>query len=231
MSLYPVNLNIEDRLCLVIGGGVVALRKIRSLANCGACIRVISPEVVPEILALVDQKEIEWFDRGYVEGDLKGVFLAFAATNDHDTQKLVKEEAEKYSVLLNCADDPQESHFHVPAHFRRGKMLLTISTGGGSPALSKELRQQLEAAIVPEYDAVVDLMAMIRSEVVGMNGNSSANKELFCRLLDKGVVKLVLKSNWFDLQMLLLQELPGEIDSVSLVKQFLEMHDKTGRAE
>jgi precorrin-2 dehydrogenase/sirohydrochlorin ferrochelatase len=227
MPLYPVNLKINGRLCLVIGGGEVAFRKIKSLLRCDACIRVVSPELVPELITLVKKEKVEWLDRGYVEGDLKGVFLAYAATNDHGVQKMIREEADKYSVMLNCADDPKGSDFHVPAHFHRGRMLLTISTGGGSPALAKMIRQQLEKEIVPGYEAVVDLMAMIRNEVVGGVGDSSENKELFYRLLEHGIVELVLSGNWFDLQMFLLEELPGEIDSVNLIKEFLEIHDKT----
>lgn len=226
MSLYPVNLKIKDKLCLVVGGGPVALRKVQSLCKCGASIRVISPMVEPEIFAMARKKEIEWFERGYAEGDLKGVFLAFAATNDNLAQELVRQDAASHGVLLNCVDDPQGSHFHVPAHFRRGKMLVTVSTEGGSPALSKVIRKQLEATIVAEYGSVVDLMAMIRAEVVSVDGDSTTNRELFNTLLKKGVAELILKENWFELQMLLLQELPEDIDAVSLLRQFLEKHDK-----
>ncbi len=98
MLLYPVNLNIIDKLCLVVGGGPVALRKTKSLLAGGARIRVISPEVHPELSALAQNKEIEWFERGFVEGDLKGSFLVFAATNSQDAQLLITKEAEKYSV-------------------------------------------------------------------------------------------------------------------------------------
>ena len=86
MLLYPVNLNITDKLCLVVGGGAVALRKTKSLLAGGAKIRVISPEVHSELNTLAQNKEIEWFERGFVEGDLKGAFLVFAATNNHDVQ-------------------------------------------------------------------------------------------------------------------------------------------------
>lgn len=227
MLLYPVNLNIVDKLCLVVGGGAVALRKTKSLLASGAKIRVISPEVHPELSVLAHNKEIEWFERGFVEGDLKGSFLVFAATNNHDVQVLITEEAEKYSVLLNSADDPQNSHFHVPAHFRRGKMLVTVSTGGSSPALAKKIRQQLEIELAPEYEIVVELLSLIREKVVGPGEDSVSNSELFRRLLQQGIVELVLKANWFDLQMLLLRELPKSADAVTIMKKILEKYDKS----
>jgi precorrin-2 dehydrogenase / sirohydrochlorin ferrochelatase len=227
MLLYPVNLNIADKLCLVVGGGAVALRKTKSLLAGGARIRVISPKVNSELNVLAKNREIEWFDRVFVEGDLKGSFLVFAATNNRDVQLLITKEAAKYSVLLNNADDPQNSQFHVPAHFRRGKMLVTVATGGSSPALAKQIRQRLEMELVPEYEIVVELLSLIRKKVVGPSGDSLSNSELFHRLFQQGIVELVLKLNWFDLQMLLLRELPESVDAVSLVKTILEKYDKS----
>ena len=226
MSLYPVNLNITDKLCLVIGGGAVALRKTKGLMAGGARIRVISPEVHPELSLLAQNEDIEWFERGFVEGDLEGAFLVFATTNKHDVQALIAEEASKYSVLMNSADDPRNSDFHVPAHFRRGRMLVTVSTGGGSPALAKKIRKRLEVEIVPEYELVVELLSLIREKVVSQGGDSTLNRDLFRRLLQQEIVELILKANWFDLQMMLLRELPESADAVALMKIFLEKYDK-----
>ena len=225
MPLYPANLNIADKLCLVVGGGAVALRKTKSLLAGGATIRVISPEVRAELRSLAQNKKIEWFERGFAEGDLKGVFLVFAATNNPAVQNLIAEEAVKCSVLLNSADHPRASDFHVPAHFRRGKMLVTISTGGSSPALAKKLRQRLEMDLVPEYELVVELLSLIREKVVSLSDDSVANGKLFSRLLQLGIAELILESNWFDLQMMLLRELPESADGVTLLKNFLEKYD------
>lgn len=227
MPLYPANLNIADKLCLVVGGGAVALRKTQSLLAVGAIIRVISPEVRAELRRLVQDKEIEWFQRGFAEGDLKGAFLVFAATNNPAIQVLIAEEAVKCLVLLNSADDPWGSDFHVPAHFRRGKMLVTISTGGSSPALAKKIRQRLEMDLVPEYELVVELLSLIREKVVSLSDDSVSNGRLFSRLLQLGIVELILESNWFDLQMMLLRELPESADAVTLLKNFLEKYDKS----
>jgi precorrin-2 dehydrogenase/sirohydrochlorin ferrochelatase len=227
MSLYPVNINISDKLCLVVGGGAVALRKTKSLLAGGARVRVICPEINAELKDLALSREIEWFERGFAEGDLKGAFLVFAATDNPVVQALITEEALKSSVLLNSADDPRNSDFHVPAHFRRGKMLVTVSTGGSSPALAKKIRQQLEIELVPEYELVVGLLALIREKVVSLSDDSRANGKLFSRLLQLGTVELILESNWFDLQMMLLRELPESVDAVTLLKNFLDKYDKS----
>lgn len=226
MALYPINLKVSDRLCVVVGGGSVAFRKVKSLLDCGAVVRIVSPYVEDGLKEIILDKHVEWFDREYVEGDLYGAFLVFAATNNLDVQKQVKEEAREYKVLINSVDDPVACDFHVPAHFRRGKMLVTVSTGGGSPALSKQIREWLEEEIGQEYEAVVDLLAMVREAVVSRDDDSSSHKELFQRLLQSDIVRLVREGNWFDLQMVLLQELPEEIDSVTLMKRFLHEHDR-----
>ncbi len=210
---------------MVVGGGGVALRKVRGLLEAEARIRVISPTIATELRILSDAGKIEWLQRGYVEGDLKGAFLVFAATNDRDVQLRIKNETARSAGILNSADDPGGSDFHVPAHFRRGKMLVTIATGGGSPALAKKIRGQLEEAIGPEYEAVVDLLALIRERLLDGQDETAVHTELFGRLLQMGIVDLLLAANWFELQMLLLRELPAEIDAVALVRQFLEKHD------
>lgn len=224
MSLYPVNLDIVGKLCLVIGGGGVALRKTKSLLAAGAAIRLISPEVHPDLAALAGNNELEWFERGFAEGDLEGAFLVFAATDNSETQRLVSEEAIKNSVLLNSADDPRRSDFHVPAHFRRGKMLVTVSTGGASPALARKIRQNLEEEFVAEYESLVELFALIREKVVVQGDNSEKNSQIFRKLLDENIVELVLSGSWFELQMMLLRELPESADAVELVKKVLEKY-------
>lgn len=222
MSLYPINLKIENSLCLVVGGGAVALRKCRGLLQADARVRVISPKLVPELRDLVDSGAVEWFERPFVEGDLEGVCLVFAATNNRKVQVLVYEEAGKNKVLLNSADAPMESDFHVPAHFRRGPMIVTVSTGGGSPALAKKIRTQLEDEIVPGYQDVVELMGTIRESVIALGGPQNESGAIFRRLLEGNLVEYVLEENWFDLQMLLIQKLPETIDSAALMKTFFE---------
>ncbi|MDK9706698.1 MAG: bifunctional precorrin-2 dehydrogenase/sirohydrochlorin ferrochelatase [Desulforhopalus sp.] len=225
MPFYPVNLRITDRLCVVVGGGDVALRKTRGLLEADARIRLISPTVLPELRMLAEEGQISWVERGYVEGDLKGAFLVFAATNDRIVQTRIKIEAEKTGVILNSADDPKGSDFHIPAHFRRGKMLIAISTGGGSPALAKKIRQKLEEEIGPEYEAAVDLLFLLRERLLEGRAFSADHSELFHRLLHLGILDLLRKEEWFELQMLLLRELPENIDAIALVRQFLEKHD------
>ncbi len=228
--LYPVNLLLTGRLCLVVGGGAVALRKTDSLLAAGARVRLVSPEVVPQLAAMAATERLEWIARVFVEGDLLGAFLVFATTGDRHVQARIAVEADRYGVLLNSADDPLACHFHVPAHFRRGRMLVTVSTGGASPALAKMVRKRLEKELVPGYAAVVELLAMLRAELLADETPAGGQGELFQTLFARNLVELVLAGNWFELQMLLLQELPPGIDAVALIRRFLEKCEGEGRS-
>lgn len=227
--LYPLHLKIAGRLCIVVGGGGVAVRKVRSLLRCRAKVRVISGTVQHELQQLAREDQLEWFGRDYAEGDLRGAFLVFAATNDRTIQEKIAAEAEQMGVLLNSADDPHASHFHVPAHFRRGRMLVSISTGGASPALAKKIRRELEGIVPEQYGAVVELMALIREEVVGSNEDTAAHTAFFRRLLEHGFIDIVLRGDWFQLQMLLLRELPAGIDGVEIMKRFVATQENGPR--
>lgn len=224
MLLYPVNLNIEEKLCVIIGGGSVALRKTKGLLLAGAKVRVVSPVIHKELLLLYRSGKIEWIERAYVHGDLMEASLVFAATDNRAVQAEIMADAEKSEVLINSVDDPRRSDFHLPANFRRGKMLVTVSTSGGSPALASRLRKQLETIVGEEYEAVVFLLSLVRQEVIALNDDSASHSQLFHRLLDLPLVQLIKDKNWFNLQMLLLDELPEEVDGVTIMRQFIEEH-------
>lgn len=132
MGLYPINLNIHDRLCVVVGGGSVAARKVESLLACGAKVRVISPVICEEIQWFKDRGRIELVQRGYQQGDLVGGVLVFAATDQPSVQEAVTQEASRLSIFINVADRPSSCTFQVPAALRRGELLMTVSTGAGA---------------------------------------------------------------------------------------------------
>lgn len=203
---------------------MVALRKVNGLLDAGGKVRLISPAVTEDLLDLITAGDVEWFERGFAEGDLKGAFLVFAATDRPEVQRQIMAEALQLQVMCNSADNPKASQFHTPAHFRRGQMLLTVSTGGGSPALAKKIRQQLENIIGAEYEAVVYLLELIRKEIVSKDDDISSHGRLFSRLLACDLVVLIKNRNWFELQMVLIDELPAEVDGVGLMKKFIEQY-------
>lgn len=159
--LYPVNLVLAGRPCLVVGGGRVALTKVRGLVDAGAVVTVVAPEIEPEVAALAASAET----RPYRSGEAAGYRFVVAATGDATVNQQVYDDGEAAGVWVNSADDPQRCSAILPARVRRGRLVLTVSTGGHSPAVAAWVRRQLADAYGPEYDELIGLLSEVRSEV------------------------------------------------------------------
>lgn len=218
MRRYPVNLDIHHQLCVIVGGGTVAKRKVEGLLPCGARVVVISPELCTGLQTFADQGKIEWKQRGYRTGDLEGAKLVFAATNSDPIQKMVKDEADTAGLLVNVVTDPESCSFQVPALFRQGALLITIGTDGASPALAARIRNELALRYGAEYAILLDLMAAVRKHVVSGCGNQQEHKQLFEKLLNSDILSLVAASNWERLRERLEELLPPEMEVAALVK-------------
>ncbi len=162
---YPVFLSISGKKCVVVGGGQVALRKVRALLEHRANVEVISPELCSELGQLAESGEIHVLHREYQMGDLKGVFVAIAATNDSETNLKVAEEARRNVVLVNVVDDAENSDFILPSYMRRGYVTIAISTAGRSPALARKLRTRLEKDFGDEYASLALLINEVRTKL------------------------------------------------------------------
>jgi precorrin-2 dehydrogenase / sirohydrochlorin ferrochelatase len=150
---YPVFLDLSGQLCIVVGGGKVAERKIRGLLKTRARVRVISPKTTLTISGFGKRGKIEVLDREYEPGDLDGATLAFAATDSEEVNRRVKKEAAARGILINVADNPDLCDFFVPAVVRKDPILIALSTSGLLPGLSKRLRQEVTGCITEDYAA------------------------------------------------------------------------------
>ena len=192
-NYYPIFLNLNGRKCVVVGGGQVALRKVGVLLECGARVRVISPAPCSELTDLARGGEILILAREYRVGDLKGAFVAVAATNDNETNLKVAEEVRENTGLVNVADDADSSDFIVPSYLRRGNVTVAVSTAGRSPALARKIRTMLERSLGDEYAALALLIDGVRTEVkrqgIKVNGDAwqkALDLDLLTDLVRKG---------------------------------------------
>ena len=193
---FPICLDIKGRCCLVVGGGRVAARKVASLLEHGGRVRVISPELTPELARLHTAGKLEWRAASYQDGDLADAFLVIAATDDAEVQARVHAEAEARHILLNVADVPKWCNFILPATVRRGDLSIAVSTGGKSPAMAKRLRRELEAGLGPEYGLLTELLGRLRPLVLAMGRPHLENQELFSRMLHDDFPTWVRERNW-----------------------------------
>jgi len=184
MRYYPINLDLEDRPCLVVGGGAVGTRKVKTLLDCAARVTVVSPQCSATLSALAGTRRLTLQRRGYRRSDLDGVHLVFAAASDPAVNRRVKSDAREAGVLCNLAQRPQDGDFILPSLVRQGDLVLSISTSGASPALAKHLRQRLETQFGPEYAMLLRLLKAVRRHLIDAGHDPDGHRRLLVRLVD-----------------------------------------------
>jgi siroheme synthase-like protein len=186
---YPVNLLVDGRRCLVVGGGRIAARKIEALLEAGAQVHVVARELAPEVRAWRDEGRLTADERSFEAADLDDAWLVTAATDDADANRAVAEAAQARRVWCNAADDPANCTFTLMSVVRQGDLVVTIGTGGRSPALATYLRDHVRDEMGPEWAEMLELLAEAR-ERVRASGISSENVD-WRRALDSGMLDLI----------------------------------------
>ena len=185
---YPILLNIQDKKCLVVGGGNVAWRKVCSLKDAGARVTVVSPEFCPEM-----EKEtgIERIQQKYEEGFLGGVLVVVASTDDEEVNKKVYYDAVKRGILVNVVDRPEFCSFIVTATISRGDLNISISTGGASPALARNIRESLEKQFGDEYGDFAKLLSETRRKILSEISNESIRRDILQRIAGLDMLEII----------------------------------------
>lgn len=191
MAFYPIYIDIEGKKCVVIGGGEVAERKVASLAECGAYVEVVSPEVTPALDQLSKEGRIKLQDREYRFGDLEGAILAIAATDNNDLNKEIHREAVEKRIPINVVDVPELCSFIVPSTVRRGDLVISISTSGSCPALAKHIRKKLQQVFGDEYVGFCEILKNFRDEIADKYEELEERKRALNRLIESDVIELI----------------------------------------
>ncbi len=186
---YPVNLLVRDRRVVVVGAGRIAARKIEPLLDAGAVVEVVSPEAGAEVRAWAEAGRLVLRERAFEAADLEGAWLALTATDDAAVNAAVHAAAEAARVWVNSADDPVNCSFTLMSVVRRGDLVVSVGTGGRSPALAADLRRRLEQEIGPEYETLLDVLSEAR-EALRAGGRSSEDAN-WQSAFDGGIVELV----------------------------------------
>jgi precorrin-2 dehydrogenase/sirohydrochlorin ferrochelatase len=159
---YPIALVLDTKPCLVVGGGKIADEKLDALLLAGADVTVVSPAVRPRIADLARAGQITLHQRPYEAGDLAGVYLAIAASDDRALNAKVVTEARAVGILTQAVDDIPYCDFFAMALVRRGDLQLAISTNGRSPAFARWMRERLDAELPQEYGDLLAVLGDVR---------------------------------------------------------------------
>lgn len=188
-----LNIGMTGKKSVVIGGGKVAWRKIRSLLVGGAQVSVVAPFVLEEISNLAQTGRIQLRQGNYQAADLEGMFLVVAATDDSGVNRQIAQDAGSLGVIACVADAPQLGNCSFPALLRRGNLEIGVSTGGCCPALAAEIRDLIGALITDEYGAVLDQLAKEREKLL-TEGNPSTYNEQVLRPLARRLLAELTES-------------------------------------
>jgi len=182
---YPIVLDLGGRRAVVVGGGKVALRKARSLADAGADVRVVAPQLAPEFAA---DERLECVAAAYAAEHLDGAAVVIAATDDEAVNAQVAADARAAGVLVNVVDRPALCDFLVPSQVTRGDLLIAISTGGAAPSLSRRLRERLEAQFGPDYETLLADLRQVRDRAKAEDIPSGVRRRIFERLTEDDIL-------------------------------------------
>ncbi len=190
-DFYPIFLSLENQPCVVIGGGQVAEGKAAGLLAAGARITVIAPRLTRLLGVYAESGAITHLPRRYHPGDLAGAFLVICATDRHEVNQQVWQEANHNCQLVNVVDDLEHCNFIAPSIVRQGDLSIAISTGGKAPALAVRLKERLQALIGPHYARFLELASGLRRPLAQHIPDFEERKALWYRLVDSDVLDLL----------------------------------------
>ncbi len=193
--MLPVFLKLTDRRCLVVGGGTVAFRKTKALAECGALCTVVAPEICEDLEMFATGYNITLRRREYRTEDTDGNFLIFAATNDHLLNAVIRRDAERAGALVNSVDDPEHCSFYSAAVVRRGHLQLAVSSGGTVPALAKKVKKWIDSILSPRYEELTVRLTGFRKRLMTMVDSEDERSSIFDAVLDSPAIEDYLKGD------------------------------------
>lgn len=191
--LYPLNLNLQGSSCVIIGGGKVAQRKLKTLLKAGAVVTVVAPQITTEIAELVKKQLLTWQSASYSVGMLSELkpLLVFCAADNAAVNDMAAQEAKAIGALVNVATRSAQADFYVPAHLERGNLLFTVATSGDSPAVARLLRQQLAMEYPPHFADFLESMTALRQKIKARGGDSNDHQLFWRQALSPRIIDLV----------------------------------------
>jgi uroporphyrin-III C-methyltransferase/precorrin-2 dehydrogenase/sirohydrochlorin ferrochelatase len=187
MSLLPIFLKLEDRQCLLVGAGAVALDKIASLLKTGVRLRVVAPEAKAEIRELAAEGKLEWIRRAFEPADLDGNFIVIAATDVPEVNAAVYREAVARSIACNSVDDIPNCDFFFGSVVSRGDLQIAISTAGESPAVAQRLRREIDEQLPGDLGPWLAKLGALRREVLATHPRGEERRLLLHELASRRI--------------------------------------------
>lgn len=186
--MYPLFISGQYFRCLVVGGGNVALHKVKGLLRKDIKPCIVSPSVAPELEQLIVRNGLDWRERNYQSADLAGMNMVFAATSDAGINAMVCADAEEPGILYNDVGSAGNSNFFVPALVKRGDLELAVSTTGKAPFLSHRLKEYFDGLLPEDAGNLVEKIVVMRASIIERAGDNATLKD---ELIEKDLEPLI----------------------------------------
>jgi uroporphyrin-III C-methyltransferase/precorrin-2 dehydrogenase/sirohydrochlorin ferrochelatase len=206
MKFLPVYLDIQNRPCLVIGGGAVATRKVRMLLNAGGKVTVVTPEYSSEIASMLKDGKIELAQRHFEDSDIKDQVLIIASTNNETVNLQIADLARENNIPCNLVDNPDKGSFIMPSVIDRSPVLVAVSTGGSSPVLARLIKARLESLIPAGYGKLAELAGEYRDKIKQMISDPEQRRRFWKHVLQSGFAERVFSGHLDEAKIVLEKE-------------------------
>ncbi|MFH1351629.1 MAG: bifunctional precorrin-2 dehydrogenase/sirohydrochlorin ferrochelatase [Pseudomonadota bacterium] len=220
MSFYPILIQLEGKKAVVVGGGMVAQRKIDTLLAYHADVHVISRDLTPTLSKYLEEGRIGLLGHEFRDDYLDGAFIVIAATDDPLLNRQVSEKTSSRGLLINAVDQPADCSFIVPSILRRGDLLVAVSTSGKSPAFAKKVREELEEQFGDEYGSFLALMGRLRGEILGKGLSQDENKRIFLELVNSHILDAIAENDWNEVATILNRIMNTQKSSQDVINDF-----------
>ncbi|WP_044872825.1 siroheme synthase CysG [Pseudomonas sp. LFM046] len=209
MDFLPLFHNLQGRQVLVVGGGEVALRKARLLADAGAQLRVVAPQIDSELLEMVERSGGESRLRGYQEPDLDACVLAIAASDDQALNAQVSAHAQARGVPVNVVDAPKLCSVIFPAIVDRSPLIVAVSSAGDAPVLARLIRAKIETWIPAAYGQLAGLAKKFRDQVKALLPDVQQRRVFWEEVFQGPVAERMLAGQGAEAERLLAERVAG----------------------
>ena len=188
---YPVMLKLKGKRCVIIGGGVVAARKLATLGEAGASVTCIAPSFASELLEVAAKYDCTLVQECYQPSQLDNAFIVVAATDSFEINRAITEAA---PCLCNNITEPQLSNFTVPSSFNVGTLTVTIATGG-IPGYTRLLRRYLQTKLKPAFGQFNDYLLEQRKAVKQIASTPEERTAFWRQVLNENLLHLLENEN------------------------------------
>ena len=209
MDYLPLFHNLKGRSVLLVGGGEVALRKGRLLADAGAVLQVVAPQIDEALVELAEQGGGQCLRRGYESEDLAGCVLAIAATDDGELNARVSRDAHQRGTPVNVVDAPSLCSVIFPAIVDRSPLIVAVSSGGDAPVLARLMRARIETWIPATYGQLAGLAKRFRARVKQLLPNVQQRRVFWEEVFQGPIAERLLAGQGGEAERMLEEKLGG----------------------